>query len=163
MPQPKGKKVKKNVESELSVEDGEVVQVEEIELEPPTLEMEKPMQTGDESEEQAGERPIQMGDQPEKPEPEKATGSIDMNVIMTMFQRIEEKINKNTNNSNEKTEKKFETLIGSLREDNNKNRQEQAYKEENNKNRQEEKEELDKKIESLREYITCLLYTSRCV
>ena len=36
---------------ELSVEDGEAVQVEETELEPPTLEMEKPVQTADEVEE----------------------------------------------------------------------------------------------------------------
>ena len=43
MPQPKGKKVKKNVEPELSVENGEAVQMEETELEPPTLEMERPV------------------------------------------------------------------------------------------------------------------------
>ena len=104
MPLPKGKKVKKNVEPELSVEDGETVQVEEIEIEPPTLEIEGPIQMGDELEEQAGESPIQMGDQTEKPEPEKTTGSVDMNAIMTMFQRMEE------------------TIIGSLREDNNKNK-----------------------------------------
>ena len=73
MPQPKGKKVKKNVEPALSVEDGEAVQVEETELEPPTLEMERPIQTGDELEEQTGEEPIQMVDQTEKPEPEKIT------------------------------------------------------------------------------------------
>ena len=60
MPQPKGKKVKKNVEPELSVEDGEAVQMEEIELEPPTLEMERPIQTADELEEQTGEEPIQI-------------------------------------------------------------------------------------------------------
>ena len=52
MPQPKGKKVKKTVEPELSVEDGETVQVEETELEPPTLEMERPVQTAEELEEQ---------------------------------------------------------------------------------------------------------------
>ena len=102
MPQPKGKKVKKNVEPELSVEDGEAVQVEEIEIEPPTLEIERPIQMGDELEEQTGEGPMQMEEQTQKHEPEKITGSIDMNVIMVMFQRMEE------------------TIIGSLREDNNK-------------------------------------------
>ena len=72
----------------------------------PIPEIEKPIQTGDEPEEQAGERPIQMEDQTnkptqkrdetEKPEPEKPTGSIDMNAIMMMFQRMEETMNKNT-------------------------------------------------------------------
>ena len=59
MPLPKGKRWR-NVESELSVEDGEAVQVEETELEPPTLEIERQIQTGDELEEQAGEGPIQI-------------------------------------------------------------------------------------------------------
>ena len=39
MPQPKGKKVKKNLEPEFSVEDGVAVQVEEIEIEPPSPEI----------------------------------------------------------------------------------------------------------------------------
>ena len=47
----------------LSVEDGEAVQVEESELEPPTLEMERPVQTADELEEQTEEEPIQMVEQ----------------------------------------------------------------------------------------------------
>ena len=63
MPQPKGKKVKKTVEPEVSVEDGEAVQMEEIELEPHTLELERPIQTADELEEQTGEEPIQMVEQ----------------------------------------------------------------------------------------------------
>ena len=86
MPQPKGKKVKKNVEPELSVEDGEAVQMEETELEPSTIEMERPVQTADELEEQTGEEPIQMVEQTDKPEPEKITASVDMNAIMMMLQ-----------------------------------------------------------------------------
>ena len=65
MPQPKGKKEKKNIEPESSVEDGEAIQVEEIEIELPTPEIEKPMQTGDEPEEQAGEKTdMQTGENP---------------------------------------------------------------------------------------------------
>ena len=46
-------------------------------------------------EEQTGEGPMQMEDQTEKPEPEKITGSIDMNAIMVMLQRMKEDNNKN--------------------------------------------------------------------
>ena len=78
--------MKKNVEPELSVEDGEAVQIEEIELEPPTLEMERPVQTADKLEEQTGEEPIKMVEQTEKPEPEKIKESVDMSAIMVMLQ-----------------------------------------------------------------------------
>ena len=86
------------MEPEVSVEDGEAVQMEETELEPPTLEMERPVQTAEELEEQTGEEPIQMVEQTENPEPEKITGSVDTNIlmVMAMLQGMDEKMNKNT-------------------------------------------------------------------
>ena len=143
------------MEPELSVEDGEAVQFEETELEPPTLEMERPVQTADELEEQTGEEPIQMVEQTEKPEPEKIA-SVDMNAIMVMLLGMKEENNKNRQEDKEENNKKRqedkEEIIKSLKEDMNKNTE--SLKEENNKNRLEDKEKLDKNIESLREDIT---------
>ena len=98
------------------------------------------VQTADEIEEQTGEEPIQMVEQAEKPEPEKITGSVEMNAIMVMLQGMKE----------------IKGSIESLKEENNKKRQEdkveiiKSLKEDNNKNRWEDKEKLDKNIESLR-------------
>ena len=64
--------------------------MEETELEPPTLEMERPEQTADELEEQTGEEPIQMVEQTEKPEPETITDQTGMEVetVTTLTQIV---------------------------------------------------------------------------
>ena len=107
------------------------VQVEETELEPPTLEMERPVQTAEEIEEQTGEEPIQMVDQTENPEPEKITGSVDANIIMMMFRTLNENMNKNRQEDKEETKKSNEQMLQRMDEKMNKNTE--SLKEENKK------------------------------
>ena len=67
-----------------------------------------------------------------KPEPEKITGSVDVNILMMMLQKMEE-MNKNTESLKEDMNKNIESL---------------------NKNRQEDKEEIKGSIESLKKEIS---------
>ena len=89
------------------------------------------VQTAEELEEQTGEEPIKMVEQTEKPEPETITGSVDANMIMMMtmlqksneqmFQRMEEKMNKNTESLNENTKKSNEQMFQKMEETNKNN------------------------------------------